>query len=369
MFKNALYYPYIAFQDPNWIKAIAMYYENIYRIVPNNMIPEDLEELQPLLEDSSIGRMIDPIRYVKTTSDLFLKKKENWGAAALIGDEEEEKEKKFIKVHESKTDIAVKNLFLSLGYQEADSWINLPTGLASNYMLFLATEIAKRNNLDLVTDSWAPWTGTTYFNLNGGISEFLLPCGVDGFDENIEDPFALFCLLIDKITPINICEIPAEKIVEFRNKRKDEIANFRIKVAELYEELQCLEDPVVRYDVIQEKVRELEKAKREYQDSADLINAKKWFGVSFMGFPAPLSLGSVLNIPATKIMTLAATSIGLGGLFNIKNSKIELNKLKKENPASLLVELHSNFKQYTSIRKGGDINCHAFNCMEEYVND
>lgn len=359
----------MAFQNPSWLKAIAMYYENIYRIVPDNIIPDDLEELQPLLEDSSIGKMLDPIRYVKTTTDLFLKKRENWDAAALIGDDEEEKEKNFIKVHESKTDVKVRKLFLSLGYEEANSWINLPTGLASNYMLFLATEIAKRNNLDLITDSWAPWTGTTYFNLNGCIDECLLPCGVDGYDDNVDDPFALFCLLIGELTPVNIYEIPAEKIVKFRDKRRDEISNFRQKVAELYAELQCLEDPVVRRDTIMDKVNELEKAKREYQDSADLIKAKKWFGVSFMGFPAPLGLGSVLNIPATQIITLAATCIGLGGLFSIKNSKLELNKLRETNPASLLVEINSSFKQYTTARGGGDINYHAFNCMEEYIND
>jgi len=264
--------------------------------------------------------------------------------------------KKFIDIH-------------TLGYQETDSWIDLPTGLASNYMLFLATEIAKKNKLDLITDSWAPWTATTYFNLDGNIDEFLLPCGVGGCSENINDPFALFCLLIGEITPINIYEVPAEKIVTFREKRRDEISNFRNKAEELYEELQSLEDPVVRYDSIINKVKELEKAKREYQDSAELIKVKKWCGTTFMGFPAPLSLGSVFDIPTTQIIALAATSIGLGGLFNIKNSKVELNKLKKDNPASLLVEIEHSFKRYTQARGGGDMNHHAYNCMQEYIND
>ncbi|TWH47981.1 DUF6236 family protein [Sporomusa sp. KB1] len=369
MLKNALYYPHMTFQNPSWLKAMAMYYENIYRIVPDNIIPDDPEELQSLLEDSSIGKMLNPIRYAKATAHLFLKKKENWNASALIGDDEEEKEKNFIRVHEDKTDISVRKLFLSLGYQETDSWIDLPIGLASNYMLFLATEIAKKNKLDLITDSWAPWTATTYFNVDGNIDEFLLPCGVGGYSENIDDPFALFCLLIGEITPINIHEIPAEKIVAFRDRRRDEISNFRNKVEELYEELQSLDDPVVRYDSIINKVKELEKAKREYQDSADIIKAKKWFGASFMGFPAPLALGSVFNIPVSQIVTLAATSIAIGGLFNIKNSKVELNKLKKDNPASLLVEIERSFKQYTRFRGVGDMNHHAYNCMEEYIND
>lgn len=369
MFKNALYYPNIAFQNPSWLKAMSMYYENIYRIVPDGIIPEDPETLQPLLEDSSIGRMLDPIRYVQDTADLFLQKRETWNASALVGDDEEEKEETFIKVHEAKTDVAVRNLFRSLGYQTTDSWINLPTGLASNYMLFLATEMAKKNRLDLITDSWAPWTATTYFNLDGGIDYDLQPCGSERDNDNIEDPFALFCLIIGEMTPMNIREIPAEKIVKFRAERRDEIANFRNKVAELYEELQCLEDPVVRQDAIMNKIRELEKAKQEYQNSADIINAKKWFGMSFMGFPAPLALGNVFDISATQISAIAATCIGLGGLFNIKNSKAELNKLKKDNPASLLVEMNHSFKEYTCSRGGGDVNFHAYNCMEEFIND
>ncbi|MBP2659525.1 MAG: hypothetical protein H6Q69_2557 [Firmicutes bacterium] len=115
MFKNALYYPHMTFQNPSWLKAMAMYYENIYRIVPDNIIPDDPEELQPLLEDSSIGKMLDPIRYARSTAEVFLEKRENWDAAALIGDEEEEKEKKFIRVHTAKTDVIVRDLFLSLG--------------------------------------------------------------------------------------------------------------------------------------------------------------------------------------------------------------------------------------------------------------
>jgi hypothetical protein len=63
MLNNALYYPYIAFNDSTWVKAMAMYYENIYRIVSDNIIPDDPEDLQPLLEDSSIGAVIDPVTY------------------------------------------------------------------------------------------------------------------------------------------------------------------------------------------------------------------------------------------------------------------------------------------------------------------
>jgi hypothetical protein len=89
----------------------------------------------------------------------------------------------------------------------------------------------------------------------------------------------------------------------------------------------------------------------------------------FLGFPAPISLGQLFNIPFASTVALAAAGIAIGGLFNIKNTKEELRKLQKENPASFLVNLNRDFKKYTSFRAGGDANYHAYNCMEEYVND
>lgn len=365
MLNNALYYPYIEFTDINWVKAVAMYYENIYRIVPDNIIPADPEALQPLLEDSSVGAMIDPVPYTEGMVDIFLEKTQHWSAAALMATKEEERD--FSRLHTNKTDQKVRELFASLGYRETNGWLNIPTELASNYMLFLATEIGRRNQLNLITCEWAPWTATTYFSINGGVDEAMMPYG-EGKDF-VNDPFALFCLIIGEITPMNICDIPAEKIRDFRVKRKDNIASFRMAVSELYNELQRLEDPKVRYDSIKTKIAQLKKAKAEYQKSADIIKAKGWFGVSFMGFPAPAALGAFFGIPHALTVALAIGGIAIGGLFNIKNTATELRKLQKDNPVSCLVEMRRSFKRYTRFRANGDMNYHAFNCMEEYIND
>lgn len=365
MLNNALYYPYIAFRDVNWLKAMAMYYEKIYRIVPDNVIPNDPEEFQPLLEDSSIGAMIDPIPYTKDTADIFLKKIKKWSAAALTPTDNYEED--IALLHSDKIDDRVRFLFKSLGYEEKDMWLHVPTELVSNYMLYLAAEIAKRNQLNLITYEWAPWTATTYFSINGRVDEFITPYSAG--EDFIKDPFALYCLILDEITPINISDIPAEKICSFRVKRRDVIANFRIAVSDLYNELQKLEDPKVRYDLIYTKIDQLKKAKIEYQKSADIIKAKGWCGPLLMGLPAPVALGAFFNIPVASAVALTFTGIAIGGLFKIKNTKAELLKLQKDNPVSCLVEIEGSFKKYTSSRSGGDMNYHAFNCMEEYVND
>lgn len=364
MNKNALYYPHIALQNPIWMKAMSLLYENIYRIVPDNVIPEDNSELQALLEEGSIGRMIDPAPYSKDAADEFLLGLDEWDAAAIDRDPDDEEQ--LSRLHEDKTDHRVRALFREAGFQSENHWMHIPTELASHYMLYLANNISKKNDLSLITGDWGAWAGTNYFSLNGQIDESITP---NMESEYIDDPFGLFCLIVSEITPINISEISAEDILKFRLKRVDEISNFRSCLRDLHAELKIIESLDMKFDVIMSKVKQLERAKLDYQKSADLIKAKGWFGITMMGFPAPVVFGKLMSIPTASTVALGATGLAIGALFSIKNTANELKKLNKENPASLLVEMRRSFKNYTSARGGGDINYHAWNCMEEFVND
>jgi len=368
MIKNALYYPHISFQSSAFVKGLALFYENIYRIVPDNIIPDDPEDLQPLLEDDAIGKMIDPVKYSGAASSKFLEDKNSWDAAAFCCNDGEEVEEKLEKIHEAKVDEQVKNLFNSLGYSdEENEWIHVPTELASHFMLYLANEIAKKNKLNLVTQNWAPWTATTYYNLDGSIEEYV-PCYKQD-NPYSDDPYALFSLMVGALTPINISEIPGDKILKFREKRKDEIASLRRSIYNLYNELQKLDDPVVRQDAINSKITDLIAAKKSFQSSADIIKAKGWFGVSFMGLTAPVALGNLFNIPDSSIVTLGITSLALGGIFNIKSTKSELQKIQKTSPVSALVSMSNTFKRYTYRKEEVGMNYLAYDSMEEFVND
>jgi hypothetical protein len=102
MNKDALYYPHIALKNPSWIKAMALLYDNIYRIVPDNVNPEDSSELGALLEEGSIGKKIDPAPYSYDVADEFMDKLDGWNAAALDGDPDGEDT--VTQLHVDKTD-------------------------------------------------------------------------------------------------------------------------------------------------------------------------------------------------------------------------------------------------------------------------
>lgn len=367
MQNNALYYPHIALNNAAWIKAMALFYDNVYRIVPDNVIPEDAEELNALLEEGAIGRMIDPAPYSKAASEEFLSKVGDWRAAALTFNPEDEAQ--ISRLHTDKTDERVRELFKEAGFESENSWMHVPTEIASNYMLYLAREIAEQNQLSLITADWGAWTGTSYFGVDGQIDDFIVNIGKDSHADEDSEAFGLFGLLVGELVPVNIAEIPSEKILEFRSKRRAEILQFRSCMSELRMELSKLDSQDVRVGVIQEKAKELLRAQDQYKKSADVLKAKGWFGVSLMGFPAPLIFGQLLSIPMASTVALGAAGLAIGGLFNIQNTKEELRKLNERNPASFLVQMRDSFKNYTQRRGGGDMNFHAYNCMEEYVND
>lgn len=365
MLKDALYYPYIGLKNPDLIKSMALLYNFIYRIVPDNVIPDDSEELQPLLEEGSVGKMVAPEHYAEQASSEFLEGIETWDAAALGFDEEE-----VSRLHENKIDQVVKRLFVEAGFTKDNKWFHVPSELASNYMLFMARNISIKNDLALVTDNWGAWTGTNYFNLNGTIDESVQPLGYG--NEFIDDPFGLFSMIISGIYPINIDEIPTEKIVEFRKKRSDEINNFRLSISELHDEIKNTVDGDISIDRIERKAKELQEAANNYKKSADLITVKKWIGTFMAGVPAPVTLCNIFKIPVATVFGLASTCVAMGGLYNTYAAKEEIKKLNKENPASFLIELRNHFKDFTAprgSRNGGDINMHAWNCIEEYIND
>ena len=80
-------------------------------------------------------------------------------------------------------------------------------------------------------------------------------------------------------------------------------------------------------------------------------------------------LGNVFAIPHASSVVLAGTGLALGKLFSIAKKKEQIQELRRKNQSSLLVDLKKDFRSYTKKRGGGDMNFHAWNCMEEYIVD
>ncbi|MCU8005799.1 DUF6236 family protein [Shewanella sp. SM96] len=365
MKNDALFYPQISLDNPRLIKSMALLYDNVYRICPDNVIPDDHPELQALLEEGSIGKIIDPSKYSEEASTQFIEKLGEWDAAALSFEDHQ-----ISRLHTGKTDEIVRDMFRDIGFTEENDWMYVPTEFASNFMLYMANIVAKNNNLSLSTNSMEAWTASNYFATNGILGDYLQPPGFD--NEYLDDPFAIFNMLISNLTPVNISEIPADKILLFREKRRDEILNFRKCVFDLKEVIANTSDGDISIDRIKGAAKKLAAAQDNYRKSADVIKAKKWFGSTMMGIPAPIALCKLLAIPTATTIGIAATGIAIGGLYSLMASKEEVKKLNKDNPSAFLTVLGRDFKGHCRARgsrMGGDINMTAWNSMQEYVAD
>lgn len=362
----ALYYPSISLTDGAWLKAMSLFYGSIYRLVPYGVELHDSDELQPLLEDGLIGRRLDPAPYVATASAEFLQKIQSgaWDASALPS--RAESNQLVDRLHRGKVDENVRSLFVDLGYEDVDDWYEIPKELASTYMLFLASQVSTANDVDLITNNWNAWTATSYFEVDGAIDEFAQAYRPGSEQEH---EMSLFSMVLQGLVPINIREIPAREIAAFRRARGDEMAQLREAVSSLRTELINSENPQLRADIIRRKLHELERSMKDFRRSADLVNARGWFGVSFMGFSAPTVLGNLLGLPGASTAALAAGGIALGEIYNLSNRKQEERKLRREASGSYLCALSESFRAYTPKWGGGDVNFHAFNCLEEFVND
>lgn len=364
-YSGALYYPRISMTDPYLFKSLALLHDRVYRIVPDGIIPEDDENLQPLIEAGYLGKMIDPIPYSKSASDIFLEKMSGWDAAALsLSDDDID----LARIHKDKTDEKIRSLFHDLGYTEHGDWHHIPTELASNYMLFLATEIAKSNRLGLVTDEIAPWTAVNYFHMDGMVDDMAF-CGRS---EEAPDggPSHLYNLVVENLLPANIADIPAHLIVNFREKRGDEVTNLRATISDLYDELTGINERDIQMDIINARVKSLDSACEDFRKSAESIKAEKWFGATTWSFPAIGFLGTLLGIVPLSTSILSASCAAVGMIVNLTSTRRETINLLKESSASGYIAFHKDFGRYCSpTRNINNISAYAWNSMEEYIND
>lgn len=76
-FGRALYYPHINFHDHNWLKFVALYYDGIDRIVPNDDLLEEVELIERINDtatnnESLFVRSVRPGHYADNIAREFL---------------------------------------------------------------------------------------------------------------------------------------------------------------------------------------------------------------------------------------------------------------------------------------------------------
>lgn len=354
-----LYYPTIEFQDYTWLWSASLLWDRIYRIIPEGYEPDEPENIRLLTETGEIGVPIRPDAYAKETAKEFLDKVDSgeWSAAAL----EFEIPEAYARLHQDKVDVELRNMIIAKGKADAHGeWLHVPIEFESLYMTYLADQVAQRNNLQLVSDSAAAWTGATFFKYNGEIEDF-------PYEEQTQQ---LATLVVRDFIPGNILDIHPESILKFREKYRDERQRFLNSIRDAAKAFSACDDEGVYHDRFEDLKKEIEASLSDYRGSLQALNIAAWTGIKSISFPVVTKVATAIagtDLDVATLTVVSALGIGLGLVSGFSDWKEKRRKIEKDSDYSYLMHLGRNWK-------GSAMYCNDYNyflCreMEEFIND
>ena len=362
MDKNILYYPTIEFNmaDYGWLWRAALLWDKIYRIVPDGYSLNEPRNIQELCSTGEIGIPLCPRRYSATASKKFIEKLESrdWQAAALeFNIDDIEKYEQYTRLHKDKVDVSLRNLMLlNPETFEDNDWIYVSKEISNQYMIYLATEIAKSNNLSLNTHNPDVWTASTFFINDGKVQEGFFPSS--HYIESSQA--ALAPVFINNIFPDNILDITPQQIIEFRSKRKDERKQFQQAFDLFCDKLSQATDPKILNQIWEDEKKEIEYALTQYKKSMDILKTVKWGGYVTSLITIATDVLGYTDFNSNVIQGVTSAGIGIGLLTGVLEKKFS----PRPTPYSYLSEacalVPNRFKDY---------NYFLYRKMEVFIND
>lgn len=360
--KDILYYPTIEFQneDFQWLWRASLLWDKVYRIVPDGYNLNEAINIQEICSTGEIGIPLSPKSYSVKASQEFMSNLENrhWQAAALeFCTDDIEKYEEYTRLHKEKVDVSLRNLMLlNNNTFEDDDWLYVSKEISNHYMIYLATEIARKNNLSLNTNNRDVWTASTFFLNDGKVQEGFFP----GDDYTEDSKTALAPVLINNIFPTNILDIPAKKILEFRTKRKDERRQFNQALDTFCDKLTQTDDPQILNQIWEDERKDIEDALIEYKKSMDILKVIEWGGYLTSLITITTDALGYTSYNTNVIRGITSAGIGIGLITGVLEKKFTASS----SPYLYLFEAcslaPSGFKNY---------NINLYNKMEEFISD
>jgi len=346
---RALYYPHINFHDHNWLKYAALYYDGVDRIVPSNDLIEEVEFIERINDSATsqetlFVRNINPENYVDEIAYDFLQ----YAREELCDKEKRDRIYKNLShfvspeetyhIHIKKMgrelldELPNLNIPIKKYSFESEEWIEFDSVTGAMYMSRLANCIATRKSLPVVSDDPNFQTIVREAQKERIISE------------DIGETLA--SMVIQSVVPKNIGRIPVNKIIEFRNKYKDERHQFYININDLVKDLYKIEDEQSLKDALHFRKSHIDRATKDIEGIFTSLKIDSTLVIMALSVPSFASgLGWV--VAGAGVVAIAAGKLALKG--------IEYGKTKRNSPYSYVLTLKNQLDKETlaeSILKG-----------------
>ncbi len=337
-FGRALYYPHINFQDQNWLKFAALYYDGIDRIVPSDDLIEEVDLIERIndtatSEETLFVRSIRPGYYADEIAHGFIEYAKKELSNELKRKEVFERVSKFVN-HSDTYSIHVKkmgrelleelpklNLPIKKSSFEFEDWIEFDSVTGALYMSRLANCIATHKSIPIVSD-------------DPNFQSIVREVQKERVTTDISE--ALASMVIQSVVPKNLASVTSKQIIQFRNNYKDERQQFYININELVKDLYLIDDEQSLRDALHFKKDAIDRATKNIEGIYKGLKIDTSLAMMSLSLPSFASdLGWVVATAGP--VALAVGKLALKG--------IEYQKSKRNSPYSYVLTLKNKLNK------------------------
>ena len=271
---SILYYPTIEFQSDTWLKAAICVWEKVYRIVPASYKPNDSDEVKEAidaglvesikLEKRDLSKAAADFQCFMDNADTFPSSLSGYGNLD-------------IRIHPEKIDAKLLPLFESLASKiDPEGFLSVSEQVANAYMLYLATNIARRRQIGKATDDPNVFSVDSYFQFDGNFTEYI-------FDESQTEVAAT--VVLPQLLPSGLETDSMKRVLNFRHKHSEARAAYRECVLDLAKLLTKVESKSHVQEVINDFKSKLEEPKRSPIGKATATISEHKYSALAIGLP------------------------------------------------------------------------------------
>lgn len=372
--RMGLYYPYIHFQDENWLKLATLYWDRMGRIVPDkdDVNAEDSDFVRALKFEVDFVKDLRPQSETQEVGSKFLEllkahetklrsrygiKKWNQRLRSEGPDRNRRHSDDIIEtVYAEKMSEDLRQSLVDTGLAYAPmhkDFLIMHRRLADVYMTVLADAMARQR--DVGENKYEPTTDTidNHYAVSGGglehIKNALLPLEVkkQRHDVSLLSSARVALFALEMTVPVNIADVTLKQIIKFRKKYKKDVCEFHQDVADFVSDQQLLETLIQNPTEFQKHLEKVYAQKVQKKlDKLGTVVTETWKDTALsMLYVSPMALigkGIPALIPGAEPVSIGVAAFALGAVPALRKSQKELKT--KVGPQAYLLHAREYFE-------------------------
>lgn len=387
--QSGLYYPYIHIRKDTWLKAAALYWKRVDRIVPHDYPTRDSPTARSLIDDLGFIEDRRPGAAAQKTSRLFLDLLRDRGSDLLSDLRIQPDKIQLTEAHHNPKDGGLSSAG-TIGYIFAEkltgdliaalesegmafaasdelrtrrhsravgaaSWIGMDSRLAATYMTVLSRFTAEHFNLSPVTDEPIAHVAMEGLSVDAIASALVGDARAPQSDSRANREQRVATLAIQSVLPRSLGLIGVDDIIRFRRDHESELGAFQAAVRAAGADLSAL-----AHDVDSGTLRQaIEEATQNHLlgPHGELEKAMKLFGfetlhsATTLQLPFTAGVGAYIAAQTTPVLATPLAAIAVAGSALATDAKRRRGLRRQAGAANYLLELRAGLTPRTAAQR------------------